>query len=206
MIEELLASRFINCVDFAAHWTRRRGAYKLCQRDERRPLQIPDKPSRVLENRYLLRQRTGRAVDRFRHDLRARRPHADGRNKFICLSNRRHRRLHNKREETIATRACMARCVQARRVNRVSDDQAGFVSGKHESGPHSRVLSGPGYPEYGSTNIILMMTASSVMNEKAQGSGQGSFSPILKLTRSDGILRGVRDIKVERCSRNCTGR
>ena len=37
--------------------------------------------------------------------------------------------------------------------------------------------------------------------------GKGSFSSILSLTRGgDGILRGVRDIKVERCSHNCTGR
>ena len=36
--------------------------------------------------------------------------------------------------------------------------------------------------------------------------GQGTFFPIIKLTRGeDGVLRGVRDIKIERCSSNCTG-
>jgi hypothetical protein len=34
--------------------------------------------------------------------------------------------------------------------------------------------------------------------------GEGTFASILKLTRgSDGVLRGVRDIKIERCSDNC---
>jgi len=33
---------------------------------------------------------------------------------------------------------------------------------------------------------------------------QGRFAPILKLTRgSDGVLRGVRDIQLERCASNC---
>ena len=42
---------------------------------------------------------------------------------------------------------------------------------------------------------------------KQKASGLGTFSPVLKLTRdSNGILRGVRDIKLERCSRNCTGK
>jgi hypothetical protein len=38
-------------------------------------------------------------------------------------------------------------------------------------------------------------------------SGQGSFSSILTLKRgSDGVWRGMRNIQVERCSKNCTGR
>ena len=67
-------------------------------------------------------------------------------------------------------------------------------------------ISGPGYPEYWIDEYHFdddpFVTAE--MRSKA---GQGSFSSILTLKReADGVLLGVRDIKVERCSRNCTGR
>ena len=67
-------------------------------------------------------------------------------------------------------------------------------------------ISGPGYPEYWIDEYHFdddpFVTA-----EMRSNAGHGSFSSILTLKReADGILRGVRDIKVERCSRNCTGR
>jgi protocatechuate 3,4-dioxygenase beta subunit len=68
-------------------------------------------------------------------------------------------------------------------------------------------VSGPGYPEYWIDEFHFDDDRFISDEEKRQAAAKGSFSPILKLTRgSDGTLRGVRDIKVERCSRNCTGR
>lgn len=68
-------------------------------------------------------------------------------------------------------------------------------------------VSGPGYPEYWIDEFHFDDDRFISDDEKQKAASQGSFSPILKLTRgSDGILRGVRDIKVERCSRNCTGK
>ena len=67
-------------------------------------------------------------------------------------------------------------------------------------------ISGPGYPESGIDEYHFEDDRFISDEAKRKALAQGSFSPILKLTRgSDGILRGVRDIKVERCSRNCTG-
>lgn len=67
-------------------------------------------------------------------------------------------------------------------------------------------VSGPGYPEYW-IDEYLFEGDPFIKEEMRQKAGQGSFSSILKLTRGpDGIWRGVRDITVERCSKNCTGR
>ena len=68
-------------------------------------------------------------------------------------------------------------------------------------------ISGPGYPEYWIDEFIFDDDRFVSDEQRRKGSAHGSFSPVLKLTRgSDGILRGVRDIKIERCSRNCTGK
>jgi protocatechuate 3,4-dioxygenase beta subunit len=68
-------------------------------------------------------------------------------------------------------------------------------------------IAGPGYPEYWIDEFHFDDDRFISEDQKRKAASQGSFSPILKLTRgSDGILRGVRDIKVERCSRNCTGK
>ena len=68
-------------------------------------------------------------------------------------------------------------------------------------------VSGPGYPEYWIDEFHFTDDPFISDEEKAKAPAKGYFSPILKLSRDkDGILRGVRDIKVERCSRNCTGR
>jgi len=67
-------------------------------------------------------------------------------------------------------------------------------------------IAGPGYPEYWIDEFLFDDDRFVTEEARRKASGQGSFSPIMKVTRgSDGIWRGVRDIKVERCSRNCTG-
>ncbi|HJU92220.1 MAG TPA: hypothetical protein VJ656_04715 [Pyrinomonadaceae bacterium] len=68
-------------------------------------------------------------------------------------------------------------------------------------------VSGVGYPEYWIDEFHFMDDPFISDEDKRKAEAQGYFSPILKLSRdSEGVLRGVRDIKVERCSRNCTGR
>ena len=67
-------------------------------------------------------------------------------------------------------------------------------------------VSGPGYPEYW-IDEYHFSDDPFVTEQMRASAGAGSFSSILTLKRgADGVLRGVRDIKVERCSRNCTGR
>jgi protocatechuate 3,4-dioxygenase beta subunit len=67
-------------------------------------------------------------------------------------------------------------------------------------------VSGPGYPEYW-IDEYHFDDDQFVTGEMRSKAGEGNFSSILKLTRGgDGIWRGVRDIRIERCSRNCTGR
>ena len=67
-------------------------------------------------------------------------------------------------------------------------------------------VSGPGYPEYWIDEFLFDDDRFVKDDVRQKALAQGSFSPVLKLTRgSDGMLHGVRDIKVERCSRNCTG-
>lgn len=67
-------------------------------------------------------------------------------------------------------------------------------------------VSGPGYPEYWIDEFHF--DDDPLISEAVRRkSGEGSFSSILKTTKGpDGVLRAVRDIKIERCSRNCTGR
>ena len=60
-------------------------------------------------------------------------------------------------------------------------------------------VSGPGYPEYWIDEYHFADDRFISDEQKRKAEEQGSFSPILKLTRgSDGILRGVRDIKLNR--------
>lgn len=68
-------------------------------------------------------------------------------------------------------------------------------------------VSGLGYPEYWIDEFLFEDDPFITDEMRQKFSGKGTFSSILTLTRgSDGVLRGVRDIKVERCSQNCTGR
>ncbi|HKO35152.1 MAG TPA: hypothetical protein VJV21_01655 [Pyrinomonadaceae bacterium] len=89
-----------------------------------------------------------------------------------------------------------------------------FRTVKPGSYPNSRnpahihaYVSGPGYPEYWIDEYHFSDDPFISDGDKQRASGQGTFSPILSPKRgADGILRAVRDIRVERCSRNCTGR
>ncbi len=66
-------------------------------------------------------------------------------------------------------------------------------------------VSGPGYPEYW-IDEYHFTDDPFVTDDMRAKAGKGNLSSILTLTRgADGVWRGVRDIKVERCSRNCTG-
>ena len=69
-------------------------------------------------------------------------------------------------------------------------------------------VSGPGYPEYW-IDEYHFDDDPLVTNEMRQRTSNltGTFNPIIKTTKgSDGILRASRDIKIERCTNNCTGR
>ena len=68
-------------------------------------------------------------------------------------------------------------------------------------------VSGPGYPEYWLDEYLFTDDPFIRDEDKRKASGQGTFSPIVSVTRgADGILRAVRDISIERCTRNCTGK
>lgn len=68
-------------------------------------------------------------------------------------------------------------------------------------------VSGPGYPEYWIDEYHFADDPFIREEDKRRASVQGTFSPVLSPTRgADGILRAVRDIRIERCTRNCTGR
>ena len=68
-------------------------------------------------------------------------------------------------------------------------------------------VSGPGYPEYWIDEYHFDDDPFVTNDMRAKVAGMGNLSSILTLTRgADGVLRGVRDIKIERCSKNCTGR
>ncbi|MGZ8847057.1 MAG: dioxygenase family protein [Pyrinomonadaceae bacterium] len=95
-----------------------------------------------------------------------------------------------------------------------ADGRYEFRTIKPGSYPNSRnpahihaYVSGPGYPEYWIDEYLFADDPFVKDEDKQKASGQGKFSPILSLTRgSDGILRALRDIKIKRCTRNCTGR
>lgn len=83
----------------------------------------------------------------------------------------------------------------------------GSYPGSSEAAHIHAYISGPGYPEYWIDEFLFDDDRFVKEEIRRKAAGQGSFSPVLKLTRgADGVLRGVRDIKIERCSRNCTGR
>lgn len=68
-------------------------------------------------------------------------------------------------------------------------------------------VSGADYPEYWIDEYVFESDPFVGEDVKQKFRGKGSFSPVLSLKRgSDGVLQGVRDIKVERCTTNCTRR
>ena len=81
-----------------------------------------------------------------------------------------------------------------------------YPSSRNPAHIHAYV-SGPGYPEYWIDEYHFADDPFVTNEMRSKDAGKGSFSSIVTLTRgADGVLRGVRDIQVERCSRNCTGR
>ena len=84
---------------------------------------------------------------------------------------------------------------------------ASYPGTKNPAHIHAYV-SGPGYPEYW-IDEYHFDDDPLVTNEMRQRTANltGTFSPIIKTAKgSDGILRATRDIKIERCTNNCTGR
>src|SRR5262245_6259182 len=84
---------------------------------------------------------------------------------------------------------------------------ASYPGTKNPAHIHAYV-SGPGYPEYW-IDEYHFDDDPLVTDEMRQRTSNvtGAFSPIIKTTKAkDGILRATRDIKIERCSNNCTGR
>lgn len=83
---------------------------------------------------------------------------------------------------------------------------ASYPASRNPAHIHAYV-SGPDYPEYWIDEYHFADDPFVTSDMRDKVVGAGSFSSILTLTRdADGVLRGVRDIKIERCSRNCTGR
>lgn len=65
-------------------------------------------------------------------------------------------------------------------------------------------VSGADYPEYWIDEYVFADDPFVGEDVKQKFRGLGSFSPVLSVTRDgEGILRAVRDIKVERCTNNC---
>jgi protocatechuate 3,4-dioxygenase, beta subunit len=66
-------------------------------------------------------------------------------------------------------------------------------------------VSGPGYPEYW-IDSYLFEGDPFLTEVDRQNANKGNLSSTLKLTRDQyGMWRGVRDIVIESCSKNCTG-
>jgi protocatechuate 3,4-dioxygenase beta subunit len=66
-------------------------------------------------------------------------------------------------------------------------------------------VSAPGFPEYWIDEYVF--EGDPFITEEARKKmyrGEGTFASVLKLTRgSDGVLRAVRDIQIEKCTNNC---
>ena len=92
-----------------------------------------------------------------------------------------------------------------------ADGRYEFRTIKPASYPGTRIsahihayVSGADYPEYWIDEYVFADDPFVGEDVKQKFRGLGTFSPVLTLTRgSDGVLRGVRDIKVERCTNNC---
>lgn len=95
-----------------------------------------------------------------------------------------------------------------------SEGRYEFRTIKPASYPNSRnpahihaYVSGPNYPEYWIDEYLFADDPFVTEEARQKAAGKGSFSPILTLRRGDdGVLRAVRDIKVEHCTNNCTGK
>jgi protocatechuate 3,4-dioxygenase, beta subunit len=94
------------------------------------------------------------------------------------------------------------------------DGRYEFRTIKPGSYPNSRIaahihayVSGRDYPEYWIDEYLFEGDPHITSAERQKSEGKGTFSSILNIQRDgDGVLRAVRDIKVERCTSNCTRR
>ncbi len=92
-----------------------------------------------------------------------------------------------------------------------SDGRYEFRTIKPASYPSSTVpahihvsLSAPNFQEYWIDNYLFEGDPFITADVRRNSHGDGRFASILKLTRgSDGVLRGVRDIQIERCTNRC---
>ncbi|MEO8435559.1 MAG: protocatechuate 3,4-dioxygenase [Pyrinomonadaceae bacterium] len=67
-------------------------------------------------------------------------------------------------------------------------------------------VSGPNYPEYWIDEYLFEDDLFITPEQRQKLGGKGTFASILSVQRgSDGVLRATRDIKIERCTNNCTG-
>lgn len=83
---------------------------------------------------------------------------------------------------------------------------AAYPGGRNPAHIHV-YLSGPGYPEYWTDDFLFDDDPLVTTQMRQRVQGVDTFSHILKLERdSAGMLRGRRDFRLERCSRNCSGR
>jgi len=83
---------------------------------------------------------------------------------------------------------------------------ASYPSTRNPAHIHAYV-SGPGYPEYWIDEYLFADDPFIKDDAREKAKGQGTFSPILTVTRgSDGILHAARCIRIQRRTRNCTGR
>lgn len=65
-------------------------------------------------------------------------------------------------------------------------------------------VSGPNYPEYWIDEYLFADDPFITEEDRRKFGGKGRFSSLLTVQRGDdGVLRAVRDIKVERCTNNC---
>lgn len=68
-------------------------------------------------------------------------------------------------------------------------------------------VSGPNYPEYWIDEYLFADDPFITPDQRQKPGGKETFSAILSVQQgSDGVLRATRDIKIERCTNNCTGR
>ena len=66
-------------------------------------------------------------------------------------------------------------------------------------------VSGPNYPEYWIDEYLFADDPFITEEARQKFGGKGSFSSLLTVQHGDdGVLRAVRDIKVERCTNNCS--
>ncbi|MEP6635938.1 MAG: protocatechuate 3,4-dioxygenase [Acidobacteriota bacterium] len=80
---------------------------------------------------------------------------------------------------------------------------APYPAARNPAHIHASVY-GAGYPEYWIDEFLFEDDPFLKEEDQRKYNGQGRLSAIVKLQRgSDGILRGVRDIQVERCSERC---